>query len=1601
MLDDVIGTLVVVGLLWALIRLLGHGTWVFLASLFGARRPPVWDDRAIRSSRDSLVDLEEQLARCARDRSIDRTTYAAMRAALEAQRKRHAKPAEAAAPAVPDVEEVILTPVEDVVPAADGPIATPAGPSGASSAQRVRTYAAHRAAAAAEPLPPSPPPMRREALSRVFAAFMEEKNIRWGELVGGLLIVGCSIALVISFWAEIAARPFLKFVLLGGVTAALFGVGLYTDRRWKIHTTSHGLLMIATLLVPLNFLAIAAFTHGTAANDALTLFGEAVSTVVFALLVYLAARIVTPDAPALLTSGVMAPSLMQLAVRRWSGISPDVVTPLAMQYALASVPVVCYVATTSVVARRQATASEVSETSTQRFLAFLGLVSAATFFPLALLAWKLRPIEEAVHWLSPLVVWCGVPALMWGLVFWRRVTGRNLTAIQTAGLTVGLLGAGIMAGAVVAAWPDPATLLPVAVMNLIAFAVVAFAFGIPAAHVPAGVALAGAWLVVFHLYRGNITWMLPDYRPLANALLSAASGHALVPLVGVLGIVAGMLRQIGRRDDSDMVALAAAANAAASLALVMWFGFARPGDPQGVTWTLGIYTIAAIAAAAVLNHAGATWAGAAILLLALVQGVVFRWGSAWGVDRPLIAAVLGHATLMLGGVGAVDWWRGRSSPMRGMFQWWAAVSAAVAAALVVAAVPLESSSTLAAYIFWLAGVGVALAVTARWPWMQSVAQVLLLCAAFEVVTDRAAFPPAIPDWLRQLGGVGGWAALGVAAIVTSWFQRRRTVSQSVVGVFAAAVVTLATLAATRWDTGNWLAYRTLLVGCCIAAWLLPMATSAVRGLLSAALVGLGANAWSAAPARWFGAAAVALALGALTNGWLTLWSVLVPLAAIAARNVWIAWHERRRGSMWIAAVLALVTVNIWWIELGHRRFGTNSEGEILEFFWVNVLTAAALALISAWIEIWRVGQRMLPRESEAGFDAPFGNVALPSAIHRQKGLAFHRFAAWAIAAILLLTTVVGLYVDQGGLVDGLQEFNTVLWLSAWFGAAITAVVCWWDPQARWPVACIYAIGLVAVGMFLDSLNFQAPMFQWSLGLALAAYSLGTSFLWSRRNEIRGVLASLRVPAAESAGEIGGGQHWLVAANGLSAIAVVALVAWVETAMTEFGHRMIAAYAVGAEALALGFLARGVVRSPLQYTSLALGALFAVAFAWAWLPVEIAAPWLHRAVAAIVALSVVIVLYGLGLVKLLRSENEWTRAAQRLVPLLAVVAFALLLVVLGIEVVAFAEGRVVPIRWPALVAVTIALVGLAIAVLVAALVPGRDPLGLSERGRTLYVYAAEALAALTFLHIRVTMPWLFTGWFLRFWPLVVMAIAFVGVGVGEFFHRRRQSILGEPLTTTGALLPLLPALGFWMSSSEVHYSLLLLTVGVLYAAVSALRQSFWFAVLAALAANGSLWYLLHTREGLGLAEHPQLWLIPPALCALVAGYLNRERLSAEQSAALRYGSAIVIYASSTADIFINGVADAPWLPAVLALLSILGVFAGILLRVRAFLYLGITFLLVAIMTIIWYAAVEQQRTWTLWVAGIVTGVAIIALFGIFEKRRDDVLRVVERMRQWEA
>ena len=154
-----------------------------------------------------------------------------------------------------------------------------------------------------------------------------------------------------------------------------------------------------------------------------------------------------------------------------------------------------------------------------------------------------------------------------------------------------------------------------------------------------------------------------------------------------------------------------------------------------------------------------------------------------------------------------------------------------------------------------------------------------------------------------------------------------------------------------------------------------------------------------------------------------------------------------------------------------------------------------------------------------------------------------------------------------------------------------------------------------------------------------------------------------------------------------------------------------------------------------------------------------------------------------------------------------------------------------------------------------------------------------------IHLHLTIPHLFGGPLRHYWPVIVMLVAFAGVALGEALRRRgRLVVLGRPLAGTGVLLPVLPVVAFWFAASRVHYSALLALAGLLYGLVAVVRGSLRFGLVAALAGNAAVWYLLHQHESLALLVHPQLWVIPAALSVLAAGEMNRAGSRPTSSAA---------------------------------------------------------------------------------------------------------------------
>ena len=145
----------------------------------------------------------------------------------------------------------------------------------------------------ARPVVPQPPARikpPRKPWTETLAAFMEERNIHSAELIGvllgGLLIVGSSAALVRSFWDTLEEIPWIKLAIFVGFSSVVFVVGLYSHHRWKLEYTGRRVLIIATLLVPLNFWATASFSKGQ--WDPVTMIGELAALGLFACLVGLA-----------------------------------------------------------------------------------------------------------------------------------------------------------------------------------------------------------------------------------------------------------------------------------------------------------------------------------------------------------------------------------------------------------------------------------------------------------------------------------------------------------------------------------------------------------------------------------------------------------------------------------------------------------------------------------------------------------------------------------------------------------------------------------------------------------------------------------------------------------------------------------------------------------------------------------------------------------------------------------------------------------------------------------------------------------------------------------------------------------------------------------------------------------------------------------------------------------------------------------------------------------------------------------------------------------------------------------------------------------------
>ena len=740
---NLLAVLLVLAFVVGLITVVGHGIWMLLAWVFGGAKQAEkqlacvhcglltshglrYCTRCGRDLHSQLADelrdltvVERELRRLARAGTIEPPEVESLLARVTAYRERLLHP-EAAAPTPrpaappaarpphppagkPPVEpvvdevvhpEIIEEPYEYPVaaePQESAPVAASQMPSPAvakpQAAYTPKPQTAHPPVARPRPTPaPSSPPPRK-SWSEMLAGFMEERNIRWGELIGGLLIVGPAIALVISFWEKLEENPYLQLTTFVSICSAVFGVGLYAHHRWRLRSTSLGLLIIATLLVPLNFLAMAAvwkenFSLGMLAADA-------VSLGIFFWLTALAGRVLVPGRHWLQVLAVLGGSAGVIVAAQC--VAPD--APDWWYTAAACLPVACFAAAVvgavvHVRGLRWSAPRRLDATTAAELFTLLGTGAFALAVAIAVFVERAMSAGASLDRLALPAALAAVPILAGGLSVRRGVArDRTLGAWYSAGTLVALTGAIVMLAALGLAWPQPGMIIAVVATECAVLVAAAFYWRLPLLHAGAVACGTIAYVLSFHAIYSGLPLVATDESGMGprivRLLFHGSTATALCGMFVICAAASEWLTRLRRRHHAAVYLGACGVLAALGLSLITVRGVELAGDDALRAAILyGIFgTISLLMAARSRERRGQSPFVRSTLRAVPANG-----------DCPLFSQHLAYAGLGL--LAAVPLWVLWRPATHHIGPLWAAVLAGEALAMAVLGVVLRVKSTL-------------------------------------------------------------------------------------------------------------------------------------------------------------------------------------------------------------------------------------------------------------------------------------------------------------------------------------------------------------------------------------------------------------------------------------------------------------------------------------------------------------------------------------------------------------------------------------------------------------------------------------------------------------------------------------------------------------------------------------------------------------------------------------------------------------------------------------------------------------------------------------------------------------------------------------------
>jgi hypothetical protein len=345
-------------------------------------------------------------------------------------------------------------------------------------------------------------------------------------------------------------------------------------------------LITATMLVPLNFLAIAAFAKDISASNPMVIASELISLALFVLMVHRAGKVITPGSEHWLTIGAVGTSAMQLILRR----IVDVETPTITLCLLAALPIACYAVATFGMLRKLRVRESVEVNEANQSFTLLSASSFAAVVALGLLLFKAQAFVTTLERIAPMISLLAIPALCAGLLLWQRVRNTAPTHLTILSTSIAVFSALVMLASLIFAWPNAMNVMIVALINFAALTGVAFLFRLPVVHLAALPCLMLASTLGVLLVLGRAP---NDSRLLMAALLSATSAKTLAIFVVPLLAAREVLYKRQHEKDGLYYVMVGAVVGVVSFVLISLHGFGRVGDPQQTAWVYALFAACA------------------------------------------------------------------------------------------------------------------------------------------------------------------------------------------------------------------------------------------------------------------------------------------------------------------------------------------------------------------------------------------------------------------------------------------------------------------------------------------------------------------------------------------------------------------------------------------------------------------------------------------------------------------------------------------------------------------------------------------------------------------------------------------------------------------------------------------------------------------------------------------------------------------------------------------------------------------------------------------------------------------------------------------------